>query len=122
VLARYGEGPVRVQGHFTLSAEMLAGVDAVVSQGATALVSRAMLAGKPQLIFPADFEKLKVAQRAAASGAALVWNPTECGAREALQRLLHAPALAEAARAISARYQPDWFEANRNRFARNLIG
>lgn len=122
MLARYSEGPVRVLRDFSLSAGMLAGVDAVISQGATALVSRAMLAGKPQLIFPADFEKMKVAQRAAASGAAMVWNPAECGAHEAVRRLLHTPALGEAARAVSTRYVPGWFDTNRNRFARDLIG
>ena len=101
---------------------MLVEADAVINQGSTALVTRTLLAGKPQLILPADFEKLKVAQRVAASGAAALWNPAECSARDAVRRLLHAPALGEAARAIAARYTPDWFQANRNRFARELIG
>ncbi|KQP47732.1 glycosyltransferase [Pseudorhodoferax sp. Leaf274] len=122
VLARYRHTSVRVLREPLHLGRVLADADAVINQGSTALVSQSLLAGKPQLILPADFEKLKVAQRVAACGAAALWNPAECGAREAVRRLLHAPALGEAARAIAARYTPDWFEANRNRFARDLIG
>lgn len=122
VLRRYRHTSVRVLREPLHLGRVLADADAVINQGSTALVSHALLAGKPQLILPADFEKLKVAQRVAASGAAALWNPADCSAREAVRRLLHAPALAEAARAIAARYTPDWFEANRNRFARDMIG
>lgn len=122
VLARYRHTSVRVLREPVHLGRVLADADAVINQGSTALVSHALLAGKPQLILPADFEKLKVAQRVAASGAAALWNPADCSAREAVRRLLHAPALAETARAIAARYTPAWFEANRNRFARDMIG
>jgi hypothetical protein len=122
VLARYRNTSVRVLRQPLHLGRMLADADAVINQGSSALVCHALLAGKPQLVLPADFEKLKVAQRVAASGAAALWNPAECTASEALRRLLHAPALGEAARGIAARYTPDWFDANRNRFARDLIG
>lgn len=122
VLARYRHTCVRVLRQPLHLGRVLADADAVIHQGSTALVSHCLLAGKPQLILPADFEKLKVAQRVAACGAAALWNPAECNAREALRRLLHAPALGEAARSIAARYTPEWFAANRNRFARDLIG
>lgn len=122
VLARYRHTCVRVLRQPLHLGRVLADADAVIHQGSTALVSHCLLAGKPQLILPADFEKLKVAQRVAACGAAALWNPAECNAREALRRLLHAPALGEAARTIAARYTPEWFTANRNRFARDLIG
>ncbi|WP_326542175.1 glycosyltransferase [Pseudorhodoferax sp.] len=122
VLARYRQSSVRVLREPLHLGNVLAQADAVINQGSTALVSRALLAGKPQLILPADFEKLKVAQRVVGSGAAAVWNQAECSAHEAVRRLLHAPALGEAARAVAARYTPGWFQANRNRFARELIG
>lgn len=122
VLERFRNSAVRVVRQPVYLPRVLAAADAVVNQGSSALVSQALLAGKPQLILPADFEKLKVAQRVAANGAAALWNPAECGAREAVRRLLHMPQLGEAAQAIAARYTPQWFEANRNRFARKVIG
>jgi hypothetical protein len=122
MLARYRHTSVRVLRQPLHLGRVLADADAVINQGSTALVSHCLLAGKPQLILPADFEKLKVAQRVAACGAAALWNPAECNAREALRRLLHAPALGDAARTIAARYTPEWFATNRNRFARDLIG
>lgn len=122
VLARYRHTCVRVLREPVHLGRVLADADAVINQGSTTLVSHALLAGKPQLIMPADFEKLKVAQRVAGCGAAALWNPADCSAREAVRSLLHAPALGDAARTIAARYTPQWFEANRNRFARDLIG
>lgn len=122
VLERYRNTSVRVLRQPLRIERVLPEADAVVNQGSTALVCRAMLAGKPQLIMPTDFEKLKVAQRAAHSGAAALWNPADCSARDALRQLLHTPAHAAAARAVAERYTPDWFQANRNRFARELIG
>ncbi|MFT3718275.1 glycosyltransferase [Pseudorhodoferax sp.] len=122
VLERYRNTGVRVLREPMRLERVLAEADAVVNHGSTAMVCRTLLAGKPQLILPADFEKLKVAQRTVESGAAALWNPAQCSAREAVRLLLHTPASATAARRIAARYAPAWFEAGRNRFARELIG
>ncbi|KQP12308.1 glycosyltransferase [Pseudorhodoferax sp. Leaf267] len=122
VMARYRNTGVRIVRQPVRLERVLAEADAVVNQGSTALVCQTLLAGKPQLIMPTDFEKLKVAQCLAATGAGAVWHPIECGAREAIARLLHTPQYAEGARAIAARYPAHWLEANRNRFARGLIG
>jgi hypothetical protein len=122
VMARYRNTSVRVLRHPVRLERVLPEADAVVNQGSTALVCQTLLAGKPQLIVPSDFEKLTVARRVAQSGAASLWNPTKAGAREAVRCLLHTPAHAEAARTIAERYPPHWLEANRNRFARALIG
>jgi hypothetical protein len=122
VLQHYQHGPVRVLREPLHLGRVLVEADAVINQGSTALVSQTLLAGKPQLILPADFEKLKVAQRVAASGAALLWNRAECPAREAVRRLLHVGELAQAARGIAAGYAPDWAQTNRHRLARELIG
>lgn len=122
VLARYRGSSVRVLPYPLHLQRVLQEADAVLSQGSTALVCHALLAGRPQLICPTDFEKLKVAQRVCESGAALRWSPGECSAREALRQLLHQPARADAARAVAARYPADWLERNRHRFARELIG
>lgn len=122
VLERFRESNVRIVRKPVRLDQLLREADAVVNQGSTALVCQTLLAGKPQLIMPTDFEKLKVAQRVAVSGAGVVWHPAECSARDAVRRLLESPQLAEVARAVAARYPADWFEANRNRFARDLIG
>ncbi len=122
VLQRYRNTTVRVLRQPLRIERVLPQADGVVNQGSTALVCHALLAGKPQLIMPADFEKLKVAQRTAESGAAALWSPADSSARDALGLLLNTPALAQAARTVAARYTPAWFQANRNRFARELIG
>ena len=122
MMDRYRNTSVRIVRQPVRLDRVLPEADAVVSQGSTALVCHTLLAGKPQLIMPTDFEKLKVAQRVAESGAGAVWNPAECGAREALRRLLHTPQHAAVARQLAARYPRNWLEANTNRFARDLIG
>jgi hypothetical protein len=122
VMARYRNTSVRVLRHPVRLERVLPEADAVVNQGSTALVCQTLLAGKPQLIVPSDFEKLTVARRVAQSGAASLWNPTKVGAHEAVRQLLHTPTHAEAARSIAQRYPAHWLEANRNRFARALIG
>ncbi len=101
---------------------VLAEADAVVSYGSTALVCRALLAGKPQLVLPTDFEKLKVAQRLAYSGAGALWRASEGSARDAVGRLLNNPLLADIAQQLARRYPPLLLQAQRNRFARDLIG
>lgn len=122
MIERYRDTSVRIVRHAVPLERALPEADAVVNQGATALVCQTVLAGKPQLIMPTDFEKLKVAQRLAESGAGAVWNPAECGAREAVRRLLHTPQHAAVARQLAVRYPWNWLEANTNRFARDLIG
>ena len=122
MMARYRNTSVRVVRQPVRLERVLPEADAVVNQGSTTLVCQALLAGKPQLIMPTDFEKLKVAQRVAQSGAGAVWNPAECGAREALRRLLHTPQHAVVAQQLAARYPRTWLQANTNRFARDLIG
>lgn len=102
--------------------QVLPQADAVVSYGSTALVCRALLAGKPQLVAPTDFEKLKVAQRLAYSGAGLLWRPADSPAHEAVERLLDHTAMAGIAQGIARRYPPPLLQAQRNRFARDLIG
>ncbi len=122
ILARYRNTSVRVVRHPVRLERVLPQADAVVHQGSTSLVCQSLLAGKPQLIVPSDFEKLTVARRVAQTGAASLWNPAEVSAHEAVRRLLHVPAQAEAAREVASRYPAHWLEANRNRFARALIG
>jgi UDP:flavonoid glycosyltransferase YjiC (YdhE family) len=122
VMARYRNTGVRIVRQPVRLERVLAEADAVVNQGATTLVNQTLLAGKPQLIMPTDFEKLKVAQRVAESGAGALWHPAECGAHEAVRRLLHTPQHAEIARAVAARYPREWLDANANRFARSLMG
>lgn len=122
VMERYSNSGVRIVRQPLRLDRVLPDADAVVNQGSTALVCQTLLAGKPQLIMPTDFEKYKVAQRITASGVGAIWNPSECGAREAVRRLLHTPQHAETAREVAARYPAHWLQANRNRFARALIG
>lgn len=122
MMERYRNTSVRIVRQPLRLERVLPEADAVVNQGSTALVCHTLLAGKPQLIMPTDFEKLKVAQRVAESGAGAVWNPATCGAREALRRLLHTPQHAAVARQLAVRYPRNWLEANTNRFARDLIG
>lgn len=71
---------------------------------------------------PTDFEKLKVAQRLAFSGAGTLWRAAEGRACDAVGQLLNNPVLAEIAQQIAQRYPPGLLQAQRNRFARDLIG
>ena len=122
ILERFRNTSVRVVRQPVQLDRVLPEADAVVSFGSTALVCRTLLAGKPQLVMPTDFEKLKVAQRLAYSGAGVLWRATEGSARDAVGQLLNQPLMAEIARSIAHRYPPARLQAQRNRFARDLIG
>ncbi len=122
VMQRYRNTNVRIVRQPVALDRVLPEADAVLNYGSTALVSRSLLAGKPQLMLPTDFEKFKVAQRVAQQGAGVIWHQGNGSAREAIGHLLHAPGKAQAARAIAAQYPPVWLRANRNRLARDLIG
>ena len=122
VMERFRNTSVRIVRQPLQLDRVLGEADAVASYGSTALVCRALLAGKPQLVIPTDFEKLKVAQRLAFSGAGTLWRAAEGRACDAVGQLLNNPLLAEIAQQIARRYPPGLLQAQRNRFARDLIG
>lgn len=122
VMERYRNTNVRIVRQPVRLERVLPQADAVVNYGSTALVCHTLLAGKPQLIVPTDFEKLKVAQRVMHQGAGIVWHRGDSSPREAIRQLMHSPARAQVARAISENYPPARLQANRNRFAREVIG
>lgn len=81
--------------------------DAVVSYGATTFVCQALLAGKPQLIIPADVEKWMVARRMASLGTGVVIR-TEMDISDALN-ILYGPSILFSAQRIADHYATvDW--------------
>jgi len=80
--------------------------DAVVSYSSAGLVSTALLAGAPLLLFPTFLEHQLTAARAAQVGAAVIYHgrPTRENVMSALRALLSNPAHKQAARKFAAKY------------------
>lgn len=87
--------------------------DLVVSYGAVALTCHALLAGKPQLLLPADAEKWLMAQRVARTGAASTVDARSTAAQiaAAARPLLSHGAARQAAEAIASRHRDIGAEA-----------
>lgn len=102
--------------------QALAQADAVVNYGSTTTVCQTLLAGKPQLMLPADIEKALVARTVARQGAGLLWQPGRETCVQALQRLLAAKAQTQAAQAIAAKYSGQQLQRNQALFVQKLGG
>ena len=106
---------------FTPLADLLAEVDAVITAGGAGTVAGTLSRGLPMVIVPMVYDQSLVADRTAATGAAIVVPPegaeTELG--KALAAVLGDPAYRAAARAVAARIgelpSPDaaWTELRR---------
>ncbi|MBC7718379.1 MAG: hypothetical protein H7Z77_01100 [Chitinophagaceae bacterium] len=97
--------------------------DVVVSYGATTTSCLALLAGKPQLLIPADIEKHRTSQRIQALGAGLLWSSSQPARHPAsssaasclntLNQLLYTPSYKTAAQAVAASYPPAMLQDKR---------
>ena len=83
---------------------LLAQCDAVVNYGSTGFVCRALLAGKPQLMWPTDVEKRVVSTRVARLGAGTLVgaNATPGDLRDGVVALLESEGLARAAARVAS--------------------
>ena len=83
---------------------LLAQCDAVVNYGSTGFVCRALLAGKPQLMWPTDVEKRLVSTRVARLGAGTLVGPnaTPYDLRDGLAELLESGGTGRAAARVSS--------------------
>jgi spore coat polysaccharide biosynthesis predicted glycosyltransferase SpsG len=86
-------------------APLLADCDLFVSQGGNVAVGT-LMAGVPQLVLPMQYEQYITARRIEqiAAGLWLALEATPAQVATALQRVLHEPGFAAAARAFSRRY------------------
>lgn len=80
--------------------------DLVVNYGSASVLCSAVLAGKAQLMMPADAEKLMFARRVESQGAGIIWMPRMGAAAASVRRLLHDESLGAAAGAIARRHSP----------------
>lgn len=102
--------------------QALAQANAVLNYGSVTTVCLALLAGKPQLMLPADVEKTLVARKVAQHGAGLMWRPGSGTCTDALYQLLNADTQGVAAQAIAAKYPADQLQHNQNLFIQALTG
>lgn len=122
-LARFERSSVQIVPHARSLERLLPQADAVLSYGATNFVCQALLAGKPQLVLPMDVEKRLIANRVAWHGAGIVWHRhAEEDLHLCLDRLLHAEALATAARDIAAGYADVPWEARKANWGDTMLG
>lgn len=100
--------------------QAMAQADAVVNYGSATTVCQTLLAGKPQLMLPADIEKALVARTVARQGAGLLWQPSRETCVQALQRLLAAKPQTQAAQAIAAKYATQQLQSHQALFVQKL--
>jgi UDP:flavonoid glycosyltransferase YjiC (YdhE family) len=96
---RIGRVPVQ-------AASALAQADAVVNYASSTFVCQALLAGKPQLMLPTDYEKHMVGGRVASLGLGLLCgkHAAETEVQEMTEILLEDTRLQDGAQAVAARY------------------
>ncbi|OUM04112.1 hypothetical protein [Variovorax sp. JS1663] len=122
-LARFERSSVQILPHARSLQRLLPQADAVLSYGATSFVCQSLLAGKPQLVLPMDVEKRLIANRVAWHGAGIVWHSqAEEDLHHCLDRLLHADAVASAARDIAAGYADLPWEARKVAWGQAMLG
>lgn len=104
-VATWMSGSVTIVNRPVDLSQVLPQCDAVVNYGSTTLVCQALLAGKPQLMLPADVEKWLVARRVHSQGAgvALGLGAVAADIGIALERLLDGDAMASRAGEIGVR-------------------
>jgi UDP:flavonoid glycosyltransferase YjiC (YdhE family) len=103
--------------------ELLTGASAVVSYGSAGLVSSALQAGAPLLLFPKFLEQHLNSSRAARLGAAIMYPgmPTGPKVKAALGALLSNRKYRQAARAFAEKYQNYRHEPAINAVARAIM-
>jgi UDP:flavonoid glycosyltransferase YjiC (YdhE family) len=121
---RYQNGPFRLFSEPLALESLLAEADAVVGYGSAGMVSNALLAGTPMLLFPAFMEQNLNATRAARLGAAIVSTATPVRAQvlEALKRLLSDARYKQAARAFAEKYRSFQNDSGINEVSKAILG
>jgi UDP:flavonoid glycosyltransferase YjiC (YdhE family) len=108
-LEKFARTEVRVLNTPVDLSHLLPTADFVVSYGAVALVTRTLLAGKPQLVATADAEKYLIARKVALLGAGVVWRPSIGTASKAVEHLLSSERFVLAAQSLANRYaRSEW--------------
>lgn len=102
--------------------QALAQADGVLNYGSTTTVCQSLLAGRPQLMVPADIEKTMVSRRVAAQDAGLLWQRSTGTRTDALEQLLNDHVLAQAACGIARKYPVEQLQRNQLLFARAMTG
>jgi len=102
--------------------QALAQADAVLNYGSTTTVCQTLLAGKPQLMLPADIEKILVARKVAQQEAGVVWHQNGSTCVDALHQFLTNHTLAPAAQAIADKYPFAQLQRNHSLFLQALLG
>jgi UDP:flavonoid glycosyltransferase YjiC (YdhE family) len=107
VLAEVASHPrLRIQRQPVLATAALQHADAVLSYGSSTFACQALLAGKPQLMLPADHEKLLVARQVARSGLGLLAEEgvPDSHIRQCVSDLLQDTRIADRTRQAALRY------------------
>lgn len=122
LVQRYCSSAVRITRQSVNLPQALAQADAVLNYGAITTVCHTLLAGKPQLMVPADIEKILVARKVVQHGAGLMWRQGSGTCADALHQLLNASTLAPAAQAIADKYPIAHRLHKQSLFAQALTG
>jgi hypothetical protein len=103
---------------------LIRAADVVVSHGSGNLACEALVAGKPQLMFPFDPEKALIARRLGGLEAAIALRPGRsiADAKLALHKLLVQSKFAQAAKSIAAAYRPEDWSASMERLIDSAVG
>ena len=102
--------------------QALVQADAVLNYGSTTTVCQSLLAGKPQLMVPADIEKIMVSRKVVGQGAGLLWQRGTGTRTDALEQLLNDRALAQAACGIARKHPVEQLQHNQVLFAQAMTG
>lgn len=113
-LRRYSGSCIQIHRSPVNLSAALEQADLVVNYGSASVLCSAVLAGKAQLMMPADAEKLMFARRVESQRAGIVWMPQMGAVAASVRRLLQDESLGAAAGAIARRHSPAQLIQTRN--------